>query len=131
MDKESNDKKLEAISNGFIAASKIQQALNPINNDDSRMTVKRDSLDSINEIINIINLHSPGSYRNGAIDAAKKSMEYSKAYKDIKQYFNTRKNERLDNESFINTVKVMKPILTNQHKVIIDKFLKITEILYQ
>lgn len=125
-----NEKKLEAISNGFLAANRIQQTLNPINYISPEMSVRRDSLDIINEILNIISLYSPGSYRNNLSAAIGKSMEYSKAYKNIKQHLYSRRNEKIDNEAFINTVKVMKPILSNQQKIIIDKFLKITEILY-
>lgn len=122
--------KLEAISNGFYAANKIRQTLDPIADNNSRISVHRDNLESINEIFNIIKQYFPNSYRHNFLPAIDKSMEYSRAYKNIKQHFSSEKDKKMDNEMFIKTVKVMKPILNNKQNVIIDKFLKIAEILY-
>ncbi|HHW47760.1 MAG TPA: hypothetical protein GXX14_03970 [Clostridiaceae bacterium] len=123
-------KKLEAIANGFYAASRIQKALNSDFETSPGTSVRSSTLDKIYEVFNIIDKYSPESYRRNVSDIVKKSFRYSRAYKDIKQHLYSARNKKADKDMFINTLKVLKPILSNKQIMLVDKFIKITEILY-
>mgnify|MGYP000918282395 CR=1 FL=1 len=123
-------KKLEAIANGFYAASRIQKILNTDFETSPGTSVRYSSFDKISEIFNIIDKYSPESYRQNVSGIVKKSMRYSRVYKDLKQHLYSARNKKADRDMFINTLKVIRPILNNRQILIVDKFLKIAEILY-
>ena len=123
-------KKLEAIANGFYAASRIQNALSTDIETNSGASVRSSTLDRISEVLNIIDKYSPESFRQNVSGIVSKSMRYSRAYKDIKQHLYFARDKKIDRDMFINTLKVMKPILNNKQILIVNKFLKIAEILY-
>lgn len=122
-------KKLEYITNGICAASKINEIYNSRIQTRDGSSIMPGRLSMLNEILNIIAQYSPT--RQGSLlgDAANKSTEYSEAYRNIKHQINSVRSNGIDADTVINTLKHVKPLLRGQQLHTIDKIIRIYDII--
>jgi len=122
-------KSLEYVINGIQAAEKIRNTYNTQLRSDSNILVKAAGLPALIEVMQIIAEFSPDIYKKSLGEVARKSNLYGNAYRNIKNHLKTSKSRSLDKDMLINTLDVIKPIMDNRQKVVIDKVLQIFQIL--
>jgi len=134
-------KKLETIANGFYAASKIQNIYNNNIKSNSETRSAADKNSALREILEIIAQYSPNSYRNSISEAMSKSAAFSDTYRNLKNHLNRYKNGSNMNrnsteatnmptaEGVIRALDIIKPAAGEQSSYLIDKIIKIYDIL--
>ncbi len=131
MDSSKTDKYniLESIANGIYAAGKIQDTYRSRQQRNSESTVFPDNVSTLNRLLQILADYSPQMHRGKLGEAISKSNELSSAYKDLKRHFSTARNQKIDKDLIIKTLNTVKPIVNNRRKTVLDKALRIHEIL--
>jgi len=123
------NKTLEHIANGIQAASKIQKVYKSAFRSASGTPVIAAGRPMLAEIIKIIAEHSPDTHRKILGETLNKSYQYSEAYKNIKQHLRATRNQAIDKEALVKTLNAMRPLLSNRRKAMVDKLLKIYQML--
>lgn len=123
------NKVLEHITKGLQAASKIQKVYNSSLRSNSNTSVRAGNKSMLADIIGIIAEHSPDTHKRTLEEALSRSYQYSEAYSHIKQHLRTVRNQKMNKENFIETLNVVRPILSNRRKALVDKVMKIFEII--
>lgn len=120
---------LQQVTNGFQAASKIKSVSRRSLSDDDGTTVMPGNVHRLNEMLQIIAEHSPDLHRTALGDTLQKSGEYYKVYRDLKQHFKFARGQRMNMDILLKTLTAVRPSLSHDSKAMIDKILKIYEIL--
>lgn len=130
MDSNNRYKKLNTIANGINAVSKIQEVISSSPGNNPKTTVREDKKTTLIDILHIIAEYSPDRSGNLLSDILNRSEQYCDSYKNVKLHLNSTRNQRVNRQNFINTLSVIKPLLDNRNKVMINKVLRIYEILF-
>lgn len=123
------NKNLEYIANGIHAANKISGILDSSTRSSSESAFNSGTLPVIYEILQAIVEYSPGSHRGRLQSNIEKSRQYIDTYKELKQHVGNNRNKSVDRHSFMKTLSIIRPVARNDHKMFIEKILKIYEIL--
>ncbi|NSW89514.1 MAG: hypothetical protein HPY74_02330 [Firmicutes bacterium] len=131
MDKRKN---LQSIANAIYAADKIRNILKDPNTRNSYTPGKRayNNISVFGEVIRVIADYLPNSnnYRGNSLkEMVDKSAIYINTYKKLKQQLISARNGKLNKNKLVETLAIVRPLLKNERKVIVDKVLKIYEIL--
>jgi len=122
--------RLEQITNGINAAYKIKSAENSFRRDNSENRSKISNVDLLIQILSVIAEYSPENYRNTFSDKLQKSTVYHNTYRNLKQHIrNIQTNRHLDSDGLARTLELVKPILATDRRNLVEKMLKIHEIL--
>jgi hypothetical protein len=120
---------MESIANSITAVAKIRDLRNSTLKNDGDSSVKPSITYVYGEMLKTVAEYSPG--RHG--DALRKSVElgnlYSNTYKDLRNYLSSTRSGKTDPARIVKTLAIVKPVLPNRHKTIIDKIQKIYEII--
>lgn len=122
-------KALEYIANGIHAANKIQDVYKSTLHRDSNTLIRPDNFTMLNQVLQILTEHSPEIHKRKFEEALSKSSEVSNTYRNLKRHFKVVKNQRMNKDLFLETLSVLKPIVDNRRKAMIDKAIRIHEIL--
>lgn len=122
-------KKLEYITNGIRAANKINEIYNSRIQARDGSGIMPSRLSMLNEILKTIAQYYPGPHGSLLSNAVIKSTEYSEAYKNVKHQINMARNNGIDADMVINTLKYIRPLLRGQHMHTIDKVIRIYDII--
>lgn len=122
-------RRLEQIANGIQAANKIQQVYRSTLRNDDTSTVRADRKAALFDILGIIAEFSPDTYRSILGDTIDKSHMFGEAYRNIKHHLRVSRNQSINREMLVQTLGHIRPIVGNRRKALIDKVLKIYEIL--
>jgi hypothetical protein len=120
---------LDNIANGIHAANKVQQIYRSRLNKRQGEIKGTDNLDTLNEIIRILTSYSPNTHRGRLNNALIKGGELSNTYHSFKQHFSLMRSQRMNRDLFIKTLDVIKPVVDSRKRNLLDKALKIHEIL--
>ena len=122
--------KLEQITNGINAASKIKNVGNSFTRNDSENNRKINDVDLLIQILSVIAEYSPESQRSTFSDNLQKSTVYHNTYRNLKQHIKSiQTNRNLDSEGLARTLEIVKPILAKDRRNIVEKMLQIHQIL--
>lgn len=123
------NRKLEHLANGFNAAGKINNMRKSQSRDDSNNSLSPNNLNAIREMLQTIAEFSPEYHRKPLEGTIYKSNEYINTYRDLKHHFRSVSKQRVDAESFVKTLGIIKPVVNNNQQVMIEKLLRVYEIL--
>jgi hypothetical protein len=121
--------KLQHLANGFHAAGRI----NNIRKSNS-LTRSEDSSNSINisilkEMLQTIAEFSPTAHRGPLEGTLHRSYEYIDTYQNLKNHFRAVSNQKINTESIVRTLGLIKPVVNNSQQNMIEKLLRIYEII--
>lgn len=122
-------RKLEYIANGIHAANKINEINSSSHNMRDGSSVKAGKLTRLNEIAGVIAQYYPGPHGRIIGDAAGKSAVYSETYRNVKRQINSSRGKNIDAGTMINTLRTIKPALGGQQLHMVDKIIKIYDII--
>lgn len=121
-------KKLETITNGINAAHKIRSLQNSTSY--QRADGKPDTLTLLSEMLSVIAQHSPETHRSSLSERLDKTNVYGEAYRGLKQHVKgIKSNDRIEKNDIIKTLHIIKPVVDERKQTLIEKILKIQEIL--
>ncbi|MDP4182800.1 MAG: hypothetical protein Q8942_17150 [Bacillota bacterium] len=127
------NKTLESMSNALAAANKILDLKNSsLHNDLSSNTrsTRNIQFNTLCEMLNTLASYSPPKYKDVISNSVAISSRYRDTYKKLQQHKNSRSNEKIDSREILKTLEILKPVLPNQHKTVVEKIQKIYEIIY-
>lgn len=141
-------KKLENITNALQAAGKIKGVYkvpehnNPGHNDPERTdengsravvngsrAVENSSVCRFCEALRIIGEYSPGLNRSRFGETIDRSAQYSNTYRNLKRQIRMLNSRGMNREALIQTLNVIKPLLSSRSVYFVDKISRIHEIL--
>lgn len=123
------NKSLEHIANSFHAAGKIQSLRNSVLKEDSRMSVTQDRISLLQEALQVIAEYAPDPHKSALGDTLHRGSVYNNTYRDLKQHFKVVQEQGMNSDHLIRTLDIMKPVLSNRSRNLIEKVMKIYEIL--
>jgi hypothetical protein len=117
------------IANGFYAADKIKNLItSPISNN-QRASVMESNLSAIIEVLRIIGEYSPDNHRPVINNIVEKSTLYSNAYQNLKDHIQSNAGNTGNLDSVAKALSIIKPVVSNNPGITIEKVLKIYEII--
>jgi hypothetical protein len=122
-------KRLHGITNGIITAGKIHNIYKSNLHSDSRTVIKAGRLSMINDILQALSEHSPDKPAKLLSETIDKTVTFSNTYKGLKRHLSLSQERSMTGNDMLETLSIMKPALNNQQKVLIDKIIKIYDIL--
>jgi hypothetical protein len=120
---------LEQLTKGFQAAEKMKQIYSLKDREDSKVLVLNGSLTVLKEALQIIAEYFPNARGGSFHYALKKSTQYSKAYKEIKQHLRDSHGRKTDINHVLKSLKVVIPVLDTKKRVYFEKILKIFDVI--
>lgn len=120
---------LKSIANGIYAAEKIRNIQNSTVRQDPNVTVRPSNMARLGEMLQVIAEYYPGNKKKLLEEATYIGNIYSNAYRSLKYYLMESRNKGADMETFLKALNSIKPVLSNNHKIVIDKMTKIYEII--
>lgn len=122
-------KKLESITNGINAAHKLMTLKNSAANqrsDDSPYITPA----LLSQMLQVIAQHSPDRSKTPLKRSLDQTNLYTKAIRELKQEaLNIREKNRVYKDDIIKTLHILKPIMDPRRQSIIEKIIKIQQIL--
>lgn len=122
------EKKLEHIANGFYAAAEIRNMYNTRLHENADTSVRASSISMMDQIFDILTRYSPQRDREPLEKTARQSSIYIDTYRNLKQQLKSPETRKVNKDNFVNTLSLMKPVLSNRDKTLVDKILKLYEI---
>ncbi|KNY27136.1 hypothetical protein [Pseudobacteroides cellulosolvens] len=120
---------LENLSNGLNAAKKLLDLKNASLQVDLNSEVKPNQIDTFYQMLDTVASYSPPKYKKVLNESIAISNNYRSTYRNLKQHLNN--NNRGPNSSeIIKTLEIVKPILPNNHKAMVEKLQQIYKIIY-
>ncbi|MCR4435660.1 MAG: hypothetical protein QHH06_09865 [Clostridiales bacterium] len=120
---------LDYLAKGFTAAHRIRQASQKSLRSDENRSVQPSNLHKMGEIMQILAEYSPDRHKDNLSAAIEKSMMYSNTYRNLKQHLREARGKKMDVPTVLKALEMLKPALGNNHNILIDKMVKIYEIL--
>lgn len=120
---------LEQIANGIQAAGRIKKLFRENTRGGDEAAIMPSSVSTLNEVLEVIAEYSPGFRRQAINDTVIKSNMLSDTYRSLKTNFSNAREGKLDRESVLKTLSAIRPMVSERQKLLIDKVLKIYEIL--
>ncbi|TYQ16209.1 UNVERIFIED_CONTAM: hypothetical protein Cloal_2731 [Acetivibrio alkalicellulosi] len=124
-----NYKALYDVANGIFAAGKIGEVLNLNPSNDRNQIATTSPIDSICKVLDILAQHAPNEQREILGIAAQKSKLYLDTYTNLDRHFNTYRSSKMNIDKIIETLGIIHPVLGSREKNIIDKILKLYQVL--
>lgn len=122
--------KLEQITNGINAAYKIKTATNSLNREDCENGQETNNVELLLQMLSVIAEYYPEPHRNTLSNNLKKSTVYHNTYKNLKHHIKNMQTSRsADSNEFARTLELVKPVLDKDRRSLIEKMLRIHEIL--
>ncbi|HOM01485.1 MAG TPA: hypothetical protein PLH43_01475 [Acetivibrio sp.] len=123
--------KLEAITNGINAANKIRTLQSSATNERADAIANIDQVGLISQMLDIIAQYSPNTHRKRLLNEnLNKTRMYSQVYKGLKHEMkDIKSSNRVGKKDIINTLHILQPVVDNRSRTLIEKILKIQEIL--
>lgn len=118
---------LENIANGIHAANRIRQ-LQKSSTRSSDSDSPIDNIALISEIIQSIARYSPGNSRAPLSQTGNLCREYCNTYKNFKHFLRSSRSRGTNKEQFVNSLRILEPIMDNKKKAAISKIMKIYEL---
>lgn len=122
-------KKLELLANGFHAAGRINNIRRSNSLNRSGNSSNSINISNIKEILQTIAEFSPSTHRGSLEGTLQKSNEYIDTYHNLKDHFRTVSNQRINTESFVRTLGLIKPVVNISQRNLIEKLLQVYEII--
>lgn len=120
---------LESIANSITATKRIRDLRNSTLRNDRDSSVKPSLTYVYSEILKTIAEYSPSRQKNALMKSVELSNLYRNTYKDLSSHLSLTRAGKIAPDQIIKTLAIVKPVLPNQHKTIIDKIQKIYEII--
>jgi hypothetical protein len=122
-------KKLETITNGLNAANKIMtlqtSAINQRSKDSAYINPAL-----LSQMLHVIAQYSPDKNKILLTRSLEQTDRYRKAIRELKEeVLNIREKNRINKDDVIRTLHIIKPIVDPNRQTILEKILKIQEIL--
>lgn len=128
----SKDKKksLNTIADSFRAAYKIQTIKNSsLVRSDGTSSVRKAEPDTLKEMLQVLTQYSPESYRGNISKSLEESSLYADTYKNLKQHLKSTSSRSVKSEDLIDVMQIVKPALKGKNLHVIEKVLRIYEIM--
>lgn len=122
-------KVMENITNGLLAANKVQKAFSPIKQDSRNGDISLYNNPQLGEVLEIIADHSPRKYKDTLSSTLGKCNTYTNTYKELKKNFGLTRSKGVNGDAIASTLSAMRPVTNPQGKLLISKMLQIYEIL--
>ncbi len=120
---------LENLSNGLNAAKKLLDLKNASLRVDPNSEVKPNQIDTIYQMLDTIASYSPQEYKKVLNKSIAISNNYRSTYRNLKQQINNN-NRGPSSGEIIKTLEIVKPILPNNHRAMVEKIQQIYKIIY-
>lgn len=123
--------KLETITNGINAANKIRSLQSSAGNQRSDTSNSIDTVALLSQMLGIIAQYSPETDRKNLLnERLDKTRMYSEAYKGLKHEIrDIKSNNRVGKDDIIKTLHILQPVVDTHRQTLIEKILRIQEIL--
>ncbi len=124
------NKSLENIANGFRAAHKINTIRNSsLQTSDTRTSVRKAEPDVLKEMLQVLAEFSPDKYRSNLASSLDQSSLYADTFKNLKQHLRDSSSRSMKSDDIIDAMRIVKPAVKGKNEHMIDKVLRIYEIL--
>lgn len=123
-------KSLENLSNGLNAAKKILDLKNASLQVDLNSEVKPSQIDTLYQMIDTVASYSPPKYRRVLNRSVAISNNYRSTYRRLKQQADSNRSRGPGTREILNTLEIVKPILPNNQRMMIEKIQQIYKIIY-
>ncbi len=124
------NKSLTHAANGIHAANMIHKLGNAKYNE-SNMALNPSSASTIIEMFRVLTDYAPDYHKALLGQATETSKRYLDAYKGLKEHYRSNSRKAFRKEDLITTLKIIKPVLGSNRTDMVEKIIKIYEILYQ
>lgn len=121
--------KLNYLANGIHAASKIRDIYKANLKEDPNSAVRASNTDIVNQVLNVIAQYAPEPYRQDVQTTVQKCCIYNDTYRNLKQHIRSTANHRMNDEEFIRTLDIVRPVVGNRERILIEKIIKIYQII--
>jgi hypothetical protein len=122
-------KSLNMITNCFLAAEQIRKVnRQPLNEGEYRSVIPGNE-DALYQILSIIANYSPEKYKKPLTETISKVDVYRKSYKGLKRNISTMRDQGFNRNQFIEILSLMQPVLDTRKQNMINKILKLIELL--
>jgi len=121
-------KSLLHIANGFYTANKINEMRNPKNRE-AAGTIKFENVSNLINVIKTISENAPEKHKTALNHTVELSNQYLDTYRSLKEHFNTNIKKTVNKEDIIKTLQILKPALSIQKTVTVEKILRLYEAL--
>lgn len=136
-------KKLENITNALQAAGKIKGVYRAPEYNNPKKAIENGSRADVNggradenssicrfcDALRIIGKYSPGLNRSRFGETIDRSAQYSNTYRNLKRQIRMLNSRGMNRETLIQTLNVIKPLLSGRSVYFVDKISRIHEIL--
>lgn len=120
---------LENLSNGLNAAKKLLELKNASLRVDLDSEVKPNQIDTFYQMLDTIASYSPPKYKKVLNESIAISNNYRSTYRNLRQQLNNN-NRGPSSGEIIKTLEIVKPILPNNHRAMVEKIQLIYKIIY-
>ncbi|HOV25138.1 MAG TPA: hypothetical protein PK566_02080 [Pseudobacteroides sp.] len=120
---------LENLSNGLNAARKILELKNASMRVDNS-EVKPSQVETFYQMLDTVASYSPPKYKKVLNQSIAISNNYRNTYRNLRNHMNSRTSNRPSPGEIIKTLEIVKPILPNNQRVMVEKIQQIYKIIY-
>ena len=124
-----NNNTLEYIANGFHAAHRIRNLYTSNINRSSELSVLPSDITTLSEVLKIICDYLPEINKAPLNRAIDQSNLYSEAIRNLKKHVATSRGQKFDMNNVARTLSIVQPLLGDNHKALLQKLIKIYEIM--
>lgn len=124
------NERLENIANAIHAANKINSTYKPEKNNNLKTRLLPANVDVLKNILGIIAEYSPKRHRSKISNTLERTSHFSTTFRDLKHYMSSSRSDSGYRKSFIDILSILEPIADVRKKNIIQKILKLDEILH-
>lgn len=121
--------RLQAIADGINAANKIHNIYKSGLLSDSRTVIRDGRLAMINDILQVIAGNSPERSANLLKETLEKTTVFSDTYRNLKRHMTLARNRSMNSGDLVETLNIIKPALSSQQKVLVDKVIKLFDVI--
>jgi hypothetical protein len=125
----SENNTVNSIANGFNAARKIYKIKNTSVRNDYSTTVNQSIVSYVIEALQVICDYSPENSKKFLREIINKSNLYNNTYLGLRNHVYDTYNQKMTVKNLARTLEIINPVLQNQNKLIVEKILKIYEII--
>jgi hypothetical protein len=125
----SENNTVNSIANGFNAARKIYKIKNTSVRNDYSTTVNQSIVSYVIEALQVICDYSPENGKQFLREVINKSNLYNNTYLGLRDHVYDTYNQKITVKNLARTLEIIHPVLQNRNKLIVEKILKIYEII--
>jgi hypothetical protein len=121
---------LQQLANSINAAVKIKTLGSLLDKERSETAYVRPSeIHIICEMLKTIAAYSPERYKSNINNSIELSNHYFNTYKNLKNHLKSANSRKLNSVEIMQTLKLVKPVLPNRHKSVVEKIQNVYEII--